>query len=389
MQADGNLVLYREDDGVPLWASNTWGTPATHAIMQTDGNFVIYDDAGKPYWSTNSWGQPGNWLVLQSDGNLVLYNTAGRAVWATNTVQNWPLPSDRLLPGQQLHTNERLVSANGRVTLIMQDDGNLVLYRTDNNEALWASNTQGEPVTHAIMQDDGNFVAYDDAGKAYWSSDTWGNPGAWVIAQSDGNLVVYSSLNSPLWASNTVQNWAIRTIPLQTANIGNGHYIQASVDFDPSSNTAVCHGLLTCTNHFIGFTAAAKVLFYGSDGKIIGSAEQQFGLGSDVFSVTHRSFSFSAQAPEGTQGFGLSQYWDPHGRIDIDLGPLGQEINQFFNDVGTFLAAAFSAPNEWCNQNPNDCQSIIFALFIIGGTALCLASEQCEVVISVIAAGAP
>jgi hypothetical protein len=384
MQADGNLVLYRVDDGVPLWATNTWGTRVTHAVMQTDGNFVLYDDGGKPYWSTGTWGRPGNWLVLQNDGNLVLYTNSGQALWASNTVQAWPMPTDRLTAGQQLHTNERLVSANGRVTLIMQDDGNLVLYRTDNNEALWASNTYGEPVTHAIMQDDGNFVVYDDAGKPYWSSNTWGNPGAWVIAQDDGNLVVYSSLNAPLWASNTVQNWGTITIPPQTANLGNGHYIQSSVDFDPSSMTVVCHMHETCTNHLVGFTAAANVIFYGGDGKKLGSAAQQLGCGSNLFQTAHADFTWSTQAPDGTQGIGLTQYWDPHNRINIDLGPLGQEIGDFFNDVGTFLAAAFDAPVEWCNQHPDDCNNLMFVLFVLGATALCAYTGDCDVVITVI-----
>jgi hypothetical protein len=86
--------------------------------------------------------------------------------------------SDRLLPGQQLNVNDKLISNNGRVTLVMQADGNVVLYRTDDSAALWASNTWGKPVTHAIMQQDGNFVAYDSSGHPYWSSGTWGRPGA-------------------------------------------------------------------------------------------------------------------------------------------------------------------------------------------------------------------
>lgn len=384
MQADGNLVLYREDDGVPLWASNTWGTPATHAVMQTDGNFVVYDDAGKPYWATGTWGQPGNWLVLQNDGNLVLYNHSGTAVWATNTAQNWPPVSDRLRPGQQLHTNEELISANGKVKLIMQDDGNLVLYRTDDNVALWASNTYGEPVTHAIMQDDGNFVAYDDAGKAYWSSDTWGNPGSWVIAQSDGNLVVYNSLGSPLWASNTVQDWALRIIPPTTVQIGQYSYLRSSVTFDPSSNTAVCDMALTNDAHAMGATGAAKILFYGADGKLLGSDEKSLGCGFNIFTSSHAYSTWSTQAPAGTQGFALSQYWDPNQGFNIDLSGLAQAIGDFFTDVGTFLAAAFDAPVEWCNQHPGDCNNLMLVLFVLGGTALCAYTGDCEVVISVI-----
>jgi hypothetical protein len=298
--------------------------------------------------------------------------------------------NDRLLPGQQLNVNEKLASANGRVTLVMQEDGNVVLYRTDNSAALWASNTWGKPVTVAIMQGDGNFVAYDASGKPYWASNTWGNPGAWLMLQDDGNLVVYSSLNKSLWATNTVQEWSIKTIPPQVVDLGNGHYIVSDVEFDPSSNNVVCNVHLTNTNKIFGFTGAAKVLFYGADGKLLGSAQQSYGVNpAPLIGATHRNENFSTQAPLGTEGFALSQYWDPHNRINVDLGPLSQAIDGFFAEVGIFLASGFNAANEWCKQNPNDCQDIMFAIFVIAGTALCLASSDCEVVISVISSPPP
>jgi hypothetical protein len=112
-----------------------------------------------------------------------------------------------LLPGQQLNINDRLMPPTGRTFLIMQSDGNLVLYRVDNGAALFSSNTWGQPVTHAVMQDDGNFVCYDANGHAHWATGTNGNPGAQLLIQDDGNLVVYGPRQIPLWASNTVQTW--------------------------------------------------------------------------------------------------------------------------------------------------------------------------------------
>lgn len=77
---------------------------------------------------------------------------------------------NRLQANQKLNVNDQLVSNNGKTRLIMQADGNLVLYRND-GKALWASDTWGKPVNVAIMQDDGNFVCYAP-GVAYWSTDT-------------------------------------------------------------------------------------------------------------------------------------------------------------------------------------------------------------------------
>ncbi|MFG2475709.1 protein kinase [Streptomyces fagopyri] len=53
-----------------------------------------------------------------------------------------------------------------------------------------------------IMQTDGNLVLYDESGKARWASRTQG-PGNTAVFQGDGNLVVYSAQAKPLWASNT------------------------------------------------------------------------------------------------------------------------------------------------------------------------------------------
>jgi hypothetical protein len=110
---------------------------------------------------------------------------------------------DTLTVNQQLNVNDQLESANGSATLVMQGDGNLVLYRQDNGNALWASNTVGMGVTHAVMQGDGNFVAYDANNQAWWSSGTMGSPGAAVTLEDDGNLVVAIDGGTPVWSSNT------------------------------------------------------------------------------------------------------------------------------------------------------------------------------------------
>ena len=105
---------------------------------------------------------------------------------------------DRLRPNQQLNINDQLMSNNGRVNLIMQGDGNLVLYRTHFGRALWASNTQGRPVNHGIMQGDGNLVAYSAAGAPYWRTGTNDHPGIMEVLHNDETLVVYDNVNTTI-----------------------------------------------------------------------------------------------------------------------------------------------------------------------------------------------
>jgi hypothetical protein len=114
---------------------------------------------------------------------------------------------NKLLPNQQLAVGQQLVSTNGRVNLIMQGDGNLVLYRTMFGKPLWASNTNGRPATRAVMQTDGNFVVYSASNVPFWATATNGFPGASITLQDDGNLVVYDAAGRARWASNTVQNF--------------------------------------------------------------------------------------------------------------------------------------------------------------------------------------
>ncbi|GAB1644274.1 RICIN domain-containing protein [Krasilnikovia sp. MM14-A1259] len=91
----------------------------------------------------------GDVLIVQTDGNLVIYKD-GHAVWATNT--------------------------NNGVKLINHRDGNLVFYRADNTP-VWSSNTAGNGPSTLQLQDDGNLVLYRNSdGKATWDTHTWRAP---------------------------------------------------------------------------------------------------------------------------------------------------------------------------------------------------------------------
>ena len=48
---------------------------------------VVYTGMQVPKWASKTHGQHGCYLVMQDDGNLVIYNFSGKAVWASNTCQ--------------------------------------------------------------------------------------------------------------------------------------------------------------------------------------------------------------------------------------------------------------------------------------------------------------
>jgi cell wall-associated NlpC family hydrolase len=101
----------------------------------------------------------------------------------------------QLASGQTLSVGQYLMSPNGQYQLIMQTDGNLVLYR--GSTALWSSGTGGDDGATVTMQTDGNLVLYLN-GVAKWNSNTAGFSGDFLQLQDDSNLVIYQGAHA-LW----------------------------------------------------------------------------------------------------------------------------------------------------------------------------------------------
>jgi hypothetical protein len=106
-----------------------------------------------------------------------------------------------LTRGQSLSSGQSIstyTQAGARTWLIMQSDGNLVLYTTGTpgtgpRRACWASNTTDNGLnSHAVYQQDQNFVVYAGFGAytATWASNT----------RNDGGTTVNINRYGQLWA---------------------------------------------------------------------------------------------------------------------------------------------------------------------------------------------
>jgi hypothetical protein len=107
----------------------------------------------------------------------------------------------QIFPGQGLTPGHSWQSQDGRFTLAMQTDSNLVLY--EGGTALWWTGTVGQDVAWVIMQADGNLVLYYTSENPVWNSGTGGFETAYLAIQNDGNLVIYLPAGPAVWASNT------------------------------------------------------------------------------------------------------------------------------------------------------------------------------------------
>lgn len=178
MQGDGNLVEYLGSR--PLFATGTFGNPGATALMQTDGNLVVYSADGRALFATNTYGHAGGALLVRDDGHAVVQ--AGLSVVYDNRATGAVLRG-----GSSLRANQELLSANGRYSLVMQGDGNLV--ERMGTKPVFASNTYGHPGAVAIMQTDGNLVVYGGS-KPLFATNTYGHPGALAVVLDNGNLVI-------------------------------------------------------------------------------------------------------------------------------------------------------------------------------------------------------
>lgn len=207
LQRDGNLVLYSNFKAV--WRSQTYNnssSTSSRLVMQGDGNLVLYSITGAALWNSQTSGNPGAQLKMQTDGNMVIYSAGGTALWSTATGQN-PNHLDyinNILPSAgRMYAGQSITTADRRFRLVLQGDGNLVLYSP--TRVLWASGTDGQPVAFVAMQGDGNLVLYNRrVGQAApWYSRTAGAGELELVIQDDGNLVLYNSQGQAYWNTGT------------------------------------------------------------------------------------------------------------------------------------------------------------------------------------------
>jgi len=234
---------------ITLWSSNTGGQTGNTATLNTSGSLSVLNSSGTSVFSTdNSQASPGNYLgcygdrakramPLQSGGSqqyslsqcqqLAQQNGAtyfGLQNSTSGTNAQCGLSSDwsqtikygkagnctKISDGSYsgggwsnavYNTN----STDGNYYLVLQDDGNMCIYRgtgpNDNQGSIWCSNTNGkaQKVNPLYVASNGkygqNWIA---SGSTLAAGDFVGsnNGNMVLIMQSDGNLMLYTFDNT-------------------------------------------------------------------------------------------------------------------------------------------------------------------------------------------------
>jgi YD repeat-containing protein len=255
MLPTGNFILRDAVSNNIILQSNTDGHPGAYAVVQSDGNFVVYDSNNTYLWShpvgacTYALSSPSvtygpgattgsvsviapagcPWTATATDpwvgitsgasgegSGLVGYSVAsnsgafhGTTITIANPVANrsftitqggqGSLGTDRLLAGQRMYTTNFLTSVNGgsgSFTFKLFDSGALSL--SGPTQERWRSDPGGQ---YAEMQTDGNFVLRNPGGGIVYQTGSGGHEGTnpYLIVQSDGNVVIYTASHVPIF----------------------------------------------------------------------------------------------------------------------------------------------------------------------------------------------
>ncbi len=141
----------------------------------------------------------------QNNGNVIAQQEANKTETMTCAPMTprplAPAGCGVITPGTGIGMDRAVTSCLGKYSLVMQTDGNLVVYNNTKGRAIWQSHTAGSVGTAAILRPDGSFGIFGKAWDSVWSPGATLDPKAELHLQDDGNLVLYSEKGKVLWAT--------------------------------------------------------------------------------------------------------------------------------------------------------------------------------------------
>ena len=189
MASDGNFFIYDLAHNVGTWGpGTTYGHPGAYAIMQGDGNFCVDTAQNTFLWCSGTNGTNAERIDMEDDGRIIVYKSA----WSSGTSDGQFNGTVIAHPGCDvgiamgwtgaMGAGQCLVSPNGHFELLMQGDGNLVIYDLSVSpaHALWSTNTGTLPTDPAVAMRTlysydtlGNLLRVDQKGTAPSDSTQW------------------------------------------------------------------------------------------------------------------------------------------------------------------------------------------------------------------------
>lgn len=215
MQDDGDLVLTHAGSTTPLWNSDTkgQGTGPYSAVLQENGEFVVYDMLNKVLWTSDTAAScgacpvaltdylvSGGCSVSRIDAPFLMTNTNdnpncqyeltigdegvlrynhvgvdGKNIFSSDGKSNMDDEEDTEPTSEEVDEDadeEDLVS----YYMVLEDGGNLVVYHNQSGvpSVSWESDTdnKGTAPYKLLLQDNGPIVLVDSKGEIMWQKGT-------------------------------------------------------------------------------------------------------------------------------------------------------------------------------------------------------------------------
>ncbi|MFN3806516.1 Ig-like domain-containing protein [Asticcacaulis sp.] len=247
--SNGNLVVTSTSGTgtTTHWQSNTAGSGGTQVVVQNNGTLAILNASGQQVWNssgntntppvanadskqtkmataltfdprTNDTDADGNTLTITGVGTAANGTVSYTGTSVTYTPNAGFAGTDTftytISDGQggtstatvtmtvyfELAQYSQIYSPNGNIRLILQNDGNLVLYNV--NTYLWGSGTWNTAANVLRLIPNGN-VELRSPSAVLWQANTAGMGGVKVQVRDNGTWVVVNSSGMVVWSSGT------------------------------------------------------------------------------------------------------------------------------------------------------------------------------------------
>jgi len=176
LQADGNLVVYRENKRI--WSSGYYGNGDTYDVYTfflSSGELVTLDDGAtnQKLWSSNSGSsENGDYrFVIMDDCRLAIQDVGddSKEIW-TNFL-------DSLSNGSRLQRKERFVDNDSDLVMVLQGDGNLIICTLENvmgtacTSTEWSAGVKSnsDDTRLLVLDNPARLALFDENDEEYWS----------------------------------------------------------------------------------------------------------------------------------------------------------------------------------------------------------------------------
>ena len=271
-----------------------------------------------------------------TNGDVYTFDVTATNAWGTGSAgtSTATTPSPALLgSGQQLATGDALHSLDGKDTLVMQVDGNLVEYDA-NGAALWATGTNPSGTT-ASMRSDGALVVTDASNAVLWSSGTTGHAGSHLAVVDGGALQIVGSDATPLWQSSGLVSGQTLSPGQSVESPGGGYVLTMQSDGNLVEYDAAGHPVWAAGTNPSGASAVM-----GSDGALVVKDSGGSVLWSSGTSGNARASASLSASGQLLVSAGTTMLWGPGllvpGRVlhanDTVASPNGRYVLVMQND---------------------------------------------------------